>query len=51
MPDYIKYENQLKEFSHILSIFKNDMGSFQSKRIIDKEQKTNNENKQLELKI
>ncbi len=52
MPDYIKYENLLKEYDHILSIFKNDMGSFDSgKESLTNKKENIKKNKQLEFEI
>ena len=52
MPDYLKYDNRLKEYDHILSIFKNDTGTFDSRReIAERKQNIVKENKQLEFEI
>jgi hypothetical protein len=52
MPDYLKYDNCLKEYDHILSIFKNDTGSFDSRRTKDKKDGGSMKgNEQLEFEI
>jgi predicted metal-dependent hydrolase len=52
MPDYLKYDNCLKEYDHILSIFKNDTGSFDSRRTKDKKDGDSLKgNEQLEFEI
>ena len=52
MPDYLKYDNLLKEYDHILSIFKNDTGTFVSRKDSPEPQEGSiKENKQLELEI
>ena len=52
MPNYLKYDNLLKEYDHILSIFKNDTGTFVSRKESPEPQEGSiKENKQLELEI
>ncbi len=50
MPNYLKYDNLLKEYDHILSMFKNDMGSFTTQKD-NKKKEDGNKNKQLEFEI
>ena len=52
MPDYLKHENSLKEYDHILSILKNDGGpSFTDSRDSKKKEEVSRQNKQLDFEI